>query len=80
MNNVLKPVIGVVSVQNVVLGKQEYYEPLLKKYLGQASDLKAELIKLYDSSQNLDLKALIDRIGIIQLEEEKKDVPTEEST
>ena len=80
LNNVLKPVIGVVPVQNVVLGKQEYYEPLLKKYLGQASDLKAELIKLYDSSQNLDLKALIDRIGIIQLEEEKKDVPTEEST
>ena len=76
LNKILKPIISIVSVQDVVLENINYYEPLLMKYIGQASDLRVELEKLHSSTQNADLKALINRLGIIDTKEEKDEILT----
>ena len=73
----LKPVVSLPSVQNVVLSSLNYYEPLLQHNIDQASDLKAELIKLYTSSQNEELRALIERLNIIDMKENETEVSAE---
>ena len=77
LNKVLKPVVSLPSVQNVVLSNLNYYEPLLQHNIDQASDLKAELIKLYTSSQNEELRALIERLNIIDMKENETEVSAE---
>ena len=77
LNKVLKPVVSLPSVQNVVLSNLNYYEPLLQHNIDQASDLKAELIKLYTSSQNEELRALIERLNIIDMKENETGVSAE---
>ena len=72
LNNILKPIIGLASVQNVVLGNLGYYEPLLVKHISQASDLKVELVKINDTTPNDNLKALIRGLDIIEIKEEKE--------
>ena len=72
LNKILKPIIGFASVQNVVLGNLDYYEPLLVKYISQASDLKSELVKMNETTKNEDMKALIGRLGIIEIKDEKE--------
>ena len=70
LNNVLKPIINNEEVQMIILENQTYYENLIKNNIDQASDLKSELIKLHDSTNNEGLKEFIKRLGFI---EEKKE-------
>ena len=72
LNKILRPIIGAASVQGVVLGNLYYYEPLLVKHLSQASDLKRELVKMNDTTKNNDMKALIGRLGIIEVREDEE--------
>lgn len=72
LNKILKPIIGMASVQNVVLGNLDYYELLLKNHISQASDLKSELVKMNEITKNEEFKALIGRLGIIEVKEEKE--------
>ena len=62
LNKILKPIISQESVHAVILGNLKVYEPLLKGNIEQASELKTELAKLYKSTQNDELRALIDRL------------------
>ena len=71
LNNVLKPIIHIEAVQDIVLKKRNFYEGLMMKSMGQASELKNELIKLYSSTQNKEFKELIEKLGIIEEEKEK---------
>lgn len=73
LNRILKPIINHDSVQAIILGNLKYYEKLLENYLDQASDLKTTLIKMHDSSQNQEWLALIDRLGIIEVKENKEE-------
>lgn len=73
LNKILRPIIGAASVQGVILGNLYYYEPLLVKHLSQASDLKNELVKMNDTTKNEGLKALIGRLGIIDVKEDEED-------
>lgn len=70
LNKILKPIIGLASVQNIVLGNLGYYESLLLKYISQASDLKNELVKMNDTTKNEEMRALIGRLGIIEVKED----------
>lgn len=72
LNKILRPVIESTPVQNVVLGTLAYYEPLLVKHLSQASDLKSKLVQMNDTTKNENMKALIRRLGIIEVKEEKE--------
>ena len=54
----------------IILENQTYYENLIKNNIDQASDLKSELTKLHDSTNNDGLKEFIERLGFI---EEKKE-------
>lgn len=72
LNKILKPIIGITSVQNVVLGNLDYYERLMERYISQASDLKSELVKMYETTKNDEFKALIGRLGIIEFNDEKE--------
>ena len=64
-------------VQSIMLGDLKRYEKLLKENIDQASELKTELIKMHESSQNPEWVALIDRLEIIEVKaedgEEKND-------
>lgn len=73
LNKILKPIIGQGAVQTIVLGDLRRYEKLLKENIDQASELKTELIKMHDSSQNPDWVALINRLEIIEAKEEEVD-------
>lgn len=70
LNNVLKPIINNEEVQMIILENQSCYENLIKNNIDQASDLKSELIRLHDSTNNDGLKEFIKRLGFI---EEKKE-------
>lgn len=70
LNKILRPIIGHASVQSIVLGDLKKYEKLLKENIDQASELKTDLIKMHDSSQNLEWVALIERLEIIEVKEE----------
>lgn len=72
LNKILKPIIGITSVQNVVLGNLDYYERLMERYISQASDLKSELVKMYETTKNDVFKALIGRLDIIEFNDEKE--------
>ena len=71
LNNVLKPIIHIETVQVIVLRKRNFYEGLMMKSMGQASELKKELIKQYGNTQNEEFKGLIEKLGVI--EEKKED-------
>lgn len=71
LNKILKPIIGQDTIQSVVLGDLKRYEKLLNEYIDQASDLKAELIKMHDSSHNPEWVDLIERLGIIEAKKEE---------
>ena len=70
LNMILKPIIGQDTVQSIILGNLGRYEKVLKENIDQASELKAELIKMHDSSKNSEWVALIDRLGIMDVKEE----------
>ena len=57
-------------MQKIVLDNQNIYEPLIRDNISLASDLKDALIKLYGTTKNDGLKALIDKLGIIEREED----------
>lgn len=73
LNKILRPVIEQEAVQAIVLADLMRYEKLLKEFIDQASDLKAIMIKMHDSSQNQEWVALIDRLGIIEAKEEEEE-------
>ena len=73
LNKILQPIIHHDSVQAIVLDNLKLYEKLLKEYIDQASNLKTTLIKMHDSSNNPEWVALIDRLGIIEVMEEKEE-------
>lgn len=60
-------------MQSIILGNKDFYEQLLSNNLDQASDLKAELIKLHDSSKNEEFKTMVERIEILPKEEVSDD-------
>ena len=70
LNYVLKPLVNDADVQKIVLDNQNIYEPLIRDNISLASDLKDALIKLYGTTKNDGLKALIDKLGIIEREED----------
>ena len=70
MNKILRPIIGQVAVQSIVLGDLKRYERLLKENIDQASELKTELIKMHDNSQNPEWVALIERLEIVEVKGE----------
>lgn len=70
LNKILRPIIGQVAVQSIVLGDLKRYEKLLKENIDQASELKTELIKMHDNSQNPEWVALIDRLEIVEVKGE----------
>lgn len=72
LNRILRPIIDQDSVQAIILGNLKHYEKLLNDFIDQASDLKAVLIKMHDSSHNQEWVALIERLGIIEVKEEEK--------
>lgn len=72
LNKILKPIISQDAVQSIVLSDLKKYEKLLKDNIDQASELKTELIKMHDSSQNPEWVALIDRLEIIEVKEEEE--------
>ena len=71
LNKILKPIIGQGVVQTIILSNLRKYEKLLKDNIDQASELKTELIKMHDSSQNSEWVALIDRLDIIEVKVEE---------
>lgn len=73
LNYVLKPIIGNDEVQSIILGNKDFYEQLLSNNLDQASDLKTELIKLHDSSKNVEFKTMVERLEILPKEEASED-------
>ena len=80
LNDILKPVIGNADVQGIILGNKDFYEQLLHDNMDQASDLKAELIKLHDSSKNEEFKTMVERLEILPKEEASEDpVETDEN-
>ena len=74
LNKILKPIIGQSSVQSIVLGNNIRYEKLLKENIDQASELKTELIKMHDGSQNPEWVALIERLEIIEDKDKEAEV------
>lgn len=73
LNKVLKPIIHIESIQDVVLRKRSFYEGLMMNSLGQASELKNELIKLYSSTNKMEFKDLIFNLGIIEDNKDEKE-------
>lgn len=64
LNYVLKPIITNVDVQQIILDNLDFYESLLGENMDQASDLKTEMINLYETSENDKFKNLIERLEI----------------
>ena len=69
LNYVLKPIIEDVEVQRIIYTMKDFYEPLLQCNIDQASDLKVEIAKVYNSSNNEGFKALVERLGILPKDE-----------
>ena len=65
LNYVLKPIIGNHEVQGIIYDNKVFYEPLLHTNLDQASDLKKELIKLFDNSTHEGFKTMIKGLKIL---------------
>jgi hypothetical protein len=65
LNYILKPIITNVDVQQIILDNLDFYENLLGENMDQASDLKTEIIKLYETSENDKFKNLIERLEIL---------------
>lgn len=65
LNNILKPIINDADVQNIIIDNISFYEPLLKNNIVQASDLRAEMIELFNSTSNESLKNMIGHLNII---------------
>lgn len=70
LNNVLKPIINHEEVHIIILENQTYYENLINNNIDQASDLKSELVKLFESSNNDELNEFIERLGFVEKEKE----------
>lgn len=77
LNKILRPIISFDSVQSIVLENINIYGPLMEKYIAQASDLKVELVKLYDTTQNIELKKFIDKLDIIKPQDGAEDMAVE---
>ena len=66
LNNILRPIINDSDVQGVILNNLVFYEPLIKENIVQASELKTELIKIHNNSSDEKMKAMIERLNIIE--------------
>lgn len=77
LNYVLKPIINDAEVQKIILGNAAYYEPLIHNNIVQASDLKNEMLRIYESTTDSELKKFIEKVGII---EEKGEEDENENT
>lgn len=69
LNYVLNPLINDADVQKIIIDTPSVYEPLIRDNISLASDLKEALIKLYGTTKNEGLKALIGKSGIIKSED-----------
>ena len=77
LNYVLKPIINDAEVQKIILGNAAYYEPLIHDNIVQASDLKNEMLRIYESTTDSEMKKFIEEVGII---EEKGEEDENENT
>ena len=65
LNYVLKPIINNHEVQIIISDHRDFYEPMLNDNLDQASDLKKDLIRLYDNSTHVGFKSIIESLNIL---------------
>lgn len=65
LNNILRPIINDEDVQCIVINNNSFYEPLFKNNMIQASSLRTEMIKLYETTSNESLKEMIGRLNLV---------------
>ena len=74
LNYVLKPIIDMNEVQTIVYDNKEFYEPLLRANLDQASDLKRKMITAFENSTHGGFKEMIKGLNILPNEDSTNQV------
>ena len=69
LNKILTPIIDQEDVQAIILSNIKRYESLLKDNIEQASNLKKKLVSQRETSQNQEWVDMIERLGIVEVEE-----------